>query len=110
MCKRRQVWCCFLTLFLVWALEGQPYAAPLTTVTADTGPVGVAVEEGSAAPADNEGELDSKRPEGEQYDEEGIMEEDFPLGIWEDEEKDEDAPEAVPPEGSERPEGDDKKK
>ncbi len=111
MCKRRQVWCCFLTLFLVWALEGKPHAAPLTTVTADTGPVGVAVEEGSAAPADNEGELDSKRPVGEQYDEEGIMEEDFPLGIWEeDEEKDEDAPEAVPPEGSERPEGDDKKK
>ncbi len=107
MCKRRQVWCCFLTLFLVWvwALEGRPYAAPLT------GPVGVAVEEGSAAPADNEGELDSERPVGEQYDEEGIMEEDFPLGIWEeDEEKDGDAPEAVPPEGSERPEGDDKKK
>jgi uncharacterized protein with LGFP repeats len=100
-----------MAAFLAWAPEGKPYAATLT-VTADTSPVGVAVEEGSAAPADNEGELDSKRPVGEQYDEEGIVEEDFPLGIWEeDEEKDEDAPEAVPPpEDLERPEGEEKKK
>ncbi|MCP4364266.1 MAG: hypothetical protein GY800_03085 [Planctomycetes bacterium] len=99
-----------LVAFLAWALEGKPYAAPLT-VTADTGRVGVAVEEGSAAPADNsEEELDKEYSEGERYDEEGIMEDDFPLGTWEEEEKDEDAPEAVPPEGSERPEGDDKKK
>ncbi|MHC4196387.1 MAG: hypothetical protein ACYSRP_00565 [Planctomycetota bacterium] len=108
--ERRRIWYFLIAVFLAWALEGKPYAAPLT-VTADTGPVRAAVEEGSGAPpADNEGELDSNRPVGEQYDEEGIMEDDFPLGTWEDEEKDEDAPETVPPEGSERPEGDDKKK